>query len=51
MADGLVPGARVRVLPVEEHVADEYGRLWAATEAVGPVADNDNDSQTPPISD
>jgi tRNA(fMet)-specific endonuclease VapC len=30
------------VLPVEEDVADEYGRLRAATEAVGrPVADND----------
>ncbi len=30
------------VLPVDEQVADEYGRLRAATEAVGrPVADND----------
>jgi tRNA(fMet)-specific endonuclease VapC len=30
------------VLPVQEHVADEYGRLRAATEAAGrPVADND----------
>ena len=30
------------VLAVEEPVADEYGRLRAATEAVGrPVADND----------
>jgi tRNA(fMet)-specific endonuclease VapC len=29
-------------LPVDEAVADEYGRLRAATEAVGrPVADND----------
>ena len=37
------------VLPIDEAVAHEYGRLRAATEAVGrPVADNDLSGSPPP---